>query len=250
MDPYVESPAFWGDCHGSLIAAMRAELNVRLPASYAASIDMYNWIHEPDAETRKILGKADVLMSETRSGETSKTAGQVAAAPATILLPVVRKASSKYIKITDISGQRVVTVIELLSPANKTPGPDRDAYLAKRNEYLASSINLVEIDLLRSGLRMPLGNPPPARSDYCMMVSRAWELPQASYWGLSVRDPLPDLPVPLDAGQAEVQLSLKNCFDRAYDEGRYSQKLTYSVPPTPPLLEADAAWAHALLAGA
>ena len=40
----------------------------------------------------------------------------------------------------------IVTLIEFLSPALKTHGPDRDGYLAKRNEYLATRTNLVEID--------------------------------------------------------------------------------------------------------
>ena len=42
-------------------------------------------------------------------------------------------------------------MIELLSPANKTPGPDREQYLAKRMELLNGPVHLVEIDLLRGG---------------------------------------------------------------------------------------------------
>ena len=70
----------------------------------------------------------------------------------------------KYLKIKEVRSDRVITVIEFLSPANKAPGPDRDGYLAKRNEYLATRTNLVEIDLHRPGERMPMGKPKPPRS--------------------------------------------------------------------------------------
>lgn len=47
---------------------------------------------------------------------------------------------------------RVVTVIEILSPSNKTSGSQgRQLYLAKQKEILASPTHLMEIDLLRTG---------------------------------------------------------------------------------------------------
>ncbi len=45
---------------------------------------------------------------------------------------------------------RVVTVIEVLSPANKTR--HRDRYIANRDAILSSDSHLVEIDLLRGDL--------------------------------------------------------------------------------------------------
>ena len=38
-----------------------------------------------------------------------------------------------YLQITDVqSGNRVVTIIEFISPSNKRPGPGREEYLRKR----------------------------------------------------------------------------------------------------------------------
>ena len=49
-------------------------------------------------------------------------------------------------------GERLVTVIEVLSLANKTPGEKgRELYLEKQREVLGSPVHLVEIDLLRGG---------------------------------------------------------------------------------------------------
>src|SRR5262249_29865603 len=48
--------------------------------------------------------------------------------------------------------RRLVTTIEVLSPANKTPGAHgRKLYLRKQREILESQVHLVEIDLLRAG---------------------------------------------------------------------------------------------------
>jgi Protein of unknown function (DUF4058) len=60
-----------------------------------------------------------------------------------------------FLEIRDRENRELITVIELLSPSNKRPGPDREQYLAKRREYLHSSAHLVEIDLLRGWKPMP-----------------------------------------------------------------------------------------------
>lgn len=63
-----------------------------------------------------------------------------------------RPAALAGIEILDLhSGQRVVAVIEVVSPSNKCPGPGRDAYLAKQREIMGSTSHLIEIDLLRAG---------------------------------------------------------------------------------------------------
>ena len=60
-----------------------------------------------------------------------------------------------FIEIIDIkSGRRVVTVIEVLSPSNKIPGPGRDLYAKKQEELRSGGVSLVEIDLLRTGTRV------------------------------------------------------------------------------------------------
>jgi hypothetical protein len=248
MDPYIEAAGIWGDCHGSMIGAMRAELNARLPERYVASIDLFVWLHEPDAKTRTRIKKPDVYLSEKASRHRSRGSGSITTAPVTLVLPAETREGNKYLKILDQNSQRVVTVIELLSATNKLTGPDRDAYMAKRNEYLASRVNLVEIDLLRAGPRMPLSEPPPKIRDYYAMVSRAWEFPRVGFWEFSVRDFLPDVPVPLARNESDVVLPLRKCLDRAYDEGTYWRRSLYDASLNPPLSRSDAAWVRGLLA--
>ena len=54
-----------------------------------------------------------------------------------------------------------MTVIELLSPSNKTGDEDRHDYLAKRRQVLAGHTHLVEIDFLRGGERPSPPDAPP-----------------------------------------------------------------------------------------
>jgi hypothetical protein len=118
----------------------------------------------------------------------------------------------------DKSNNRVITAIEILSPSNKTDGADRDAYLAKRDEYFLAQINLVEIDLLRSGLRPPLGEQTPEQFAYYLMVCRNTQFPKAGFWSFGIRDTLPEVPVPLKPEDPDCPLDLRACLDRGYEE--------------------------------
>jgi hypothetical protein len=75
---------------------------------------------------------------------------------------------------------------------------------------------------------------------YYVLVNRAAERPRLGIWPISVRDPFPPIPVPLDPDVPDVILDLRSCVDRAYDEGRYDEQLNYTKPPKPRLREPDA----------
>ena len=163
--------------------------------------------------------------------------------PRAITLPLHERKGTPYLKIVDRKDRRVVTVLEMLSPANKTPGDDRNAYLAKREEYLAANVNLVEINLLRAGKLPPLGKPRIAKGMYYYLVCRADEMPKGDLWTFGVRDPLPELPIPL-RGEEATSLNLRACLDRACEEARYGEEIDYTQPPQPKLNEGDARWAE------
>ena len=60
-----------------------------------------------------------------------------------------------FVEIRDSSqGHKLITLIEIVSPSNKRPGPDRQAYERKQRKVLESDASLVEIDLLRDGRRI------------------------------------------------------------------------------------------------
>jgi hypothetical protein len=246
MDPYLEAPDLWPDLHLTLIIAMRAVLNGVMPPGYAASADRYVWIHEPEASerTRAIRPDVDIVKEHETSIATSTA---VITAPCTVVLPAIRHEGNKYLKIVDSRSKHLVTVIELLSPANKRTGLDREAYLNKRIDYLAAGVNVVEIDLLRAGQRLPIEGSLPPNCDYYALVCRAKQMPTAGIWPFSVRDSLPTIPIPLLSSDGDVPLDLGKCLQQAWDESRFAMKLNYNQPPEPPLSPADSLWARNLL---
>ncbi len=175
--------------------ALRA-LNRVLPAPYVARADRHVWVDAPETDPR-LLGRPDLYVADPLDAPPGSEAVTTLAASVAAALPYPARKGQPFLKIVDARNHRVVTAVELLSPADKTPGRDRDAYLNKRDDYLASQVNLVEMDLLRAGERPPVvGTVPPA--DYYFLVCRHFDFPQAGVWPLSVRDPLPSLPMPLN----------------------------------------------------
>ena len=155
-----------------------------------------------------------------------------------------------YIEILDRqSEQRVVTVIEVLSPTNKHPGPGRDAYLAKTKEVRSSTTHLIEIDLLRRGDNT-IGVFDWALSeqrayDYLISVNRAVGLRcNFETYPRTLRERLPRIRVPLANGDADVVLDVQAVVAQAYGAGRYQVRLRYDRPCLPALSEDDQAWAN------
>lgn len=261
MDPYLEAPDIWPDFHDALAATIRVDLNRTLPRPYYARLVMRPEIGIAGEE---IQGRIvpDVAVVRSSLPETGPRARGLAVAdrPRTDLSPSVRMRVSNeplrhhFVEIRDASrGHVLVTLIEIASPSNKRPGPDRRTYETKQQEILQSDTSLVELDLLRAGEPLVGGplvvesagrlEPPP---DYLVGVSRAWERgPKLDYELFPVRleEPLPCIPVPLREGEPEVPLDLQYVFNQAYDGGPYARgAVDYGIPPDPPVPPDQADW--------
>src|SRR6185437_12958037 len=145
MDPYIES-WIWGDFHLNFISALRAQLNSKLPRRYIANTELFIWREDPiDKDQMSIVGP-DAFLAE-RSFAPQKSA---ASAVATLTPPITtvlsrKETKQRYLRIVDSEERRIVTVIEVLSPANKTTTGTGEAYRMKREEYIGGGLNLVEI---------------------------------------------------------------------------------------------------------
>src|SRR5688500_10610589 len=116
--------------------------------------------------------------------------------PVECRLPMPQERRETFLVIRERETMEIVTVIETLSPANKRASSDgREQYLAKREEILRSRTNLVEIDLLRGGKRLPAQGMP--TGDYYALVSRGHKRPRTDVYAWSIRQPLPEIPIPL-----------------------------------------------------
>lgn len=256
MDPYLDDPTVWPAVHHGLITYARDALNAVLPEAYVAEIGERLYVTYP---ARSVYPNLSVRQS-SRSARVRErgTAGtavleETEADESWVLTFEPVEVREGFLEVRNLSSGRVVTAIEVLSHANKARASEgRRLYLTKQRELLESEISFLEIDLLRAGehtVAPPRGDLQARGSwDYRISLHRGGGQPQTfEVWPVHLRSRLPRVRVPLVAGEPDVILDLQAAFDRAYDNGRYPQRVAYDKPALPPLTEADAAWADTLL---
>jgi len=190
MNPFLQ--ARWPDAHTRLIAYIGDSLNERLPSDLAVIAEESISI---DFEETDVRLRADVAVVEQpilRFPDSipahDDTSTLTLAEPETIHAAPTQR----WLEIRDVDNH-LVSVIELLGPSNKTPR--ESANLARRHEQLIhGGVNVIEIDLIRGGLRT---------------------LPDA----LSAE--LKDNDIPLRRTDKPVPLDLQPLIDRCYQTGRY-----------------------------
>src|SRR5262249_27375515 len=155
MNPYLEQESVWHDFHERFCTVAAELLTAQVRPNYIVKIDEQIYIHELQAGSKQLVGRADVAVSRPKGEKPQPSSVEVLEAPARVRLPEVDVESLSFLEIRDRESWQLVTVLELLSYSNKDSGPDRGQYLAKRGRLLASSVHLVEIDLLRGGPRLP-----------------------------------------------------------------------------------------------
>jgi Protein of unknown function (DUF4058) len=151
-----------------------------------------------------------------------------------------------YLEIRDMGTGEVITAIEVLSPTNKRAGKGREAYITKREEILSSSTHLVEIDLLREGVPMPIVENLP-RSHYRILVSRSEQRPRGNLYAFNLQQPIPSITLPLRPTDVAPNLALQDLLTAIYAEARYDLAIDYQQEPIPALSGDDRSWCHETL---
>jgi hypothetical protein len=189
------------------------------------------------------MRRAEIAVVAVDSGPaTGRQSENAAIMTAECELPMPIERQETYLVIRDRETMKVVTVIEVLSPSNKRRnGTGRHEYLTKREEILCSPTHLVELDLLRGGLRLPVvGSLPPG--DFYAIISRVKRRPRCEVYAWTLRDRLPAIPVPLKPGDADAVVLLQEVFDTVYQRARYDLSVKYDASLDPPLSEAERQW--------
>jgi Protein of unknown function (DUF4058) len=248
MDPFLEHPAFFPGVHDSFLTYLREALQEVLPAPYFAEINERLWV---DTSERSIGPDVDVLRGGSPGTGLHQGNGGVAvlaqpAQPILITVPVEEHRQT-YLEIrTPLDDrERVVATIEVLSPANKSPGPKgRTLYLQKQQEILDSDSHLVEIDLLRGGTHttaVPLdrlrAKAPPF--DYHVCVHPFDSIGKFAAYTIRLTECLPAVAVPLLPGDGSVTVNLQTVFGRCYDTGPYRRRVIYDIGRIEPPLHAE-----------
>jgi hypothetical protein len=251
MDPYIEMPRIWSDFHNGLADEIRAELNRTIRPTYFAALTPYVTYDTIEVTQRKTEGiRPDISVWKTSNGPLATlVAPQVATAPVESLIALELPLELFSVEIRMAADDFLVTSIEILSPVNKRRGHEAHIdYLRKRRELLRSATHLIEIDLLRAGVRPPLDQPVPL-APYYVMLSRATHRPHVSVWPITLDARLPTIPVPLLEPDPDVALDLAAVVASVYERGGYDARIDYRQPvPSPALSAAEMDWAESLLA--
>lgn len=247
MDPYLEERSLWPDVHSSLISYIREALQPALRPKYIARIG--ERIEVASLHKGYI---PDVLIVEPPRAPVRLTAqgGTLVADEPLTFTFLDEERRVPFIEIVYRETGDVVTLIEVLSPANKV-GEGREQYLQKQRDLLTTYVNLVEIDLLSEGrvttlARTPTG-PVPNEWRYTVSISRSHQRSRLEFYALTLRDRLPRCRIPLRAADPDVVLDLPTVFTRCYDVGGYDLIIDYSAEPPVSLSEAESAWLNACL---
>lgn len=248
MDPFIEACALWEDFHPKLISEIERTLAPVVPDRYFVGLGVRSYIAIAGMEGKEYhpfqpdVGVASPAR-ESASHSTALAKAETAAGAVGMQAFVAEPFRETFIEILDRDDERrLITSIELLSPSNKRRGSKgRKLYLRKRQALLLGAANLVELDLLRGGQRMPMMTPWP-ESPYTLLVSRQERAPYCTVWPATFQLPLPVIPVPLASPDKDIQLDLQPLIAAIYARARYIQQLDYTRPLQPGLTEAESGW--------
>ena len=243
MDPYLEGELFQ-EFHETLASAIRAQLIEQIRPKYVALLAKRYALDRPaislfDAPQSRAF-YPDVHVVERRITESRANYGVVLDEPESTL-PSTTDMPQLSVEIRDVAERRLVTIIEILSPANKY-GAGYDEYMRRRIELLKTEPHLLEIDLLRQGGRIALHGRPPS-APYYVYLSRFESRPDTQIWPAYLDRRLPRVPVPLLPPDKDAALDLQRAVEACFALVGYELLLDYRAAPPVPEFDANAlAW--------
>jgi len=246
VDPYLESQQYWEDFHNRFINAWSDVLADRVPDRYEVRLEeRISLAAIPDAEAREIRPDVAILRGPSPRA-TPAGAGLLIPEPVDVTLETFPGEAVREVRIAirRRPNRALVTVLELLSPSNKV-APGREDYTEKRLALIYQPVHLVELDLLVAGKRLPMAGPLPA-GDHYALISRVERRPVSDVYAWSIREPLPTIPIPLQAPDPDIPIDLAAVFALTYLRGRYARSIDYDLPLALPLAPEDRAWAEGL----
>lgn len=249
MDPYLEHPSIWPDVLDRLIAALADSITPLIAPQYYVAIERRG--HQPKSADRYSDDRSDGIDPRITHRMINSAPNYVPAVDPFYSevgegrSATVDAADRSYLAIHDVASKSTVTIVEALSLAEKTEPDTRRRYERVRQRIVESTVNLVEIDLLREGA--PLVRTAPERSsDYRILISRTWTRPRAQLYTFSLRQPIPQFPLPLAEDESEPVIDFNGIVHSLYGRARYDLRIDYDVPPLPPLDPSDVDWAQSL----
>src|SRR5690349_15538094 len=214
MDPYLEDEKLWPEFHKALVAALYQALLSNLGDRYRARVGQRHYVTEQALFT-------SILRDEHHE---------------------------EFIEVRQRSDGRLVTLLDVVSPANKTLDAARTAYLGKRQEAKNAGASLVEIDLILQGQpTLEYSRDGLPDWDYAVTVTRSTQPERYEIYTATLQKRLPRFRLPLASDDRDTVLDLHTAFTRCYDQGGFASKIDYGRDPGTTLGDDDRKWLTELL---
>ncbi len=209
MDPYLEDDGLWPVFHHQLILCLYQHLLPGLVDRYRARVAQRHYTTEQALFT-------SVVRDEHHED---------------------------FVEVRQRSDGRLITLLEVVSPSNKTITAGREAYLEKRREGRNAGANLVEIDLVLQGSpTLEYSRDGLPDWDYAVTVTRSTQVERFEIYTATLQKRLPRFRLPLATDDRDAVLDLHTAFTRCYDQGGFAAKIDYQRDPATPLAEEDRRW--------
>jgi hypothetical protein len=153
--------------------------------------------------------------------------------------------AEEFVEIRGRGDGKLVTVVEVVCPANKVTPVGRTNYLGYRTAALGQRAGVVEIDLVSQGKpTLDFSRDGLPAYDYAVTVTRSTAPDRYEIYTAQVSKRLPKFKLPLAADDRDTVVDLQVAVARAYDLGQFGKQLDYAGPlPADSGLGADSrAW--------
>jgi hypothetical protein len=213
MDPYLESPQHWGTFQHHFLAAWVDILQPSLGDRYRLRVGTRAYVNE-----------------------------QV------LFVTIVREQiKEEYLEIRQRGTDKLITHLDVMSPANRSTAAGRSEYIAGRTQARQAGAHVVEHDLVLQGQTCldvaPDGLP---EYDYAITVGRARQPDRFEMYTTTVQKKLPRIRLPLAADDRDLVVDVQAIFTRAYDRA-FAGKVNYAKDPPVLLRDNDLKWTQQML---
>jgi hypothetical protein len=214
MDPYLEAEKIWPAFQHHLVACLYQTLLPGLVDRYRARIGQRRYATEQALFTSIIRDEHE----------------------------------EEFIEIRQRTDSRLITLVDIVSPTNKTTTAGRQAYLDKRKEAKAANANLVEVDLVMQGQPMlDYSREGLPEWDHAVTVTRALQPDKHEIYTATLERKLPKFRLPLAGDDRDTVLDLQGAFARCFDQGNFLTQINYQRDPATKLADDDRKWIDQLL---
>jgi hypothetical protein len=200
MNPYLEDANLWPAFHQEFVAALDQILGSGLPNRYHSRIALRHFaVADPSTPYLKQHGQQE-----------------------------------QYIEVHEQDCGRLVTLLDIVSPVNKTTQSGRRAYLETRRAAQDAGANVVEIDLVLQGQpTLDYSREGLPDWDYAVTVARSRHPQRYEIYTATLQKRLPRFRLPLASDDRDMVLDLNTVFSHSFEKGGFATGIDYHrEPPT------------------